>query len=204
MNLLDSEYRLAMVADRGERCHQEVQLVTLRSRNLSSLRSLEGGRVAFTDHRPSVVFLSKSFGTFKERLVSTDPRKLVGSLESWRVDALLTLVERYPERDVSEEFGDQSRAQNFANFRVSHVTELKVPCWGIAIRRGVDDAPLQKLIQLRRARPEIGRRLLRTIANAEDLTGVNYFDWVFIREKLGRGIYRDYKYGGMKLGVKPL
>ncbi len=204
MNRLDGQYSLVMSVDNGQRCYQEVQVVTLRSRSYSSLQSLEGKRIALDDKRPSVVFLQGSPVKYHEIFMTTDQKKRIDALTTGKVDALITIVNRLPGRDDSLEFGDQSRDENFSQYRVSHVTDHKIPCWGIALRRGIPNNFLSKLLLFRKNNPQIGRRLLKTIGNFEDLHHVNYLEWIILREKMGRTIYRQFKFGELDLKVKPL
>jgi hypothetical protein len=201
MRVISRDYALVMGVDPEERCHREVQVVTLKASGIKRLEQLDGKNVAFLDGREAVVYLTKASGKYKGLLQASREEELKAALTAMRAQAFVAPVYRLPTTLVSEALGTQKIGKTDGEFEVIHVTDNKVPCWGIALKKGVSPEPLFRLMEYAKANPERGKRLLSSVGNFQGMYPLAYENWPALREHLGREIYTDFKSGKLKLPV---
>ncbi len=202
--VLGRDYAILMGVDPAERCHREVQIVTLKGSGINSLDQLNGKDLAFLDGPESVVYLSKTSNKYKTLLMASSEDQLKTALTTKKVQAFIAPVYRLPKKLISEALGEQELGKTSGDFEVIHVTETQVPCWVIAVKQGAKPETLFRLMENGKTNPQQGKLLMGSVGNFQSMYLLPLEAWPKLRDQLGIQIYSDFKAGKLNLPAKKI
>jgi hypothetical protein len=202
MYLISRDYNVVMSADPGERCYGEVQVVVLRTSPISRLDQIAGKTVGLLESKPAYQFVTENPLRAKEYLHTEDSSRLVQMLKSNQVAALVTNTYKIGTQTISPTSigvwnGTETKAH--PEVKVIHVTDTKVPCYVVALRRGSSPEGLARLAAYGARDAEKAKALLLAIGGFSSLTPITQEQWTKLRDRYVRyPAYGDFLSGKVR------